>query len=285
MKTMNRSLPIGVLFILGINGCGSDSGNSNKENDTEKTIQYQISDYTPLAGSTSIEGTWVTIAHGTERHTIAQGDWDEGSFSIKRFQIIRKHDGRFQLAKCDSGFSNITHHGDAISIEDFPSQLNILNNNRITGTVNTNEENGDYSKYTLELIKVSNNTGSLGNVSTKWSGSENQLDTDQEVFAYCAQQIDEVDEDGLDSLYSIFKIGVRDVFYETEVIDGTRWGDPYGKLEVQYRTGSAILAGTNNDSVNIDYTESSHSFTGAFMATFQDGDSVNVTTSIQLPAQ
>lgn len=279
---MIKQFSLGILSAAILAGCGGSSGGSSNANNFGTS--YSISDYTTIE-STSLEGTWVTIANGNKRDTIVDGEWEEGSFSEKRFQIIRTNDGKLEIANCDSGFSEITINGSEIRIDNTLTPFTLENNNRIRGSVESNEDNGDYTKYSFEMVKVSNNTSPLGSISTDWSGTTTKDDTNLDVLALCAEQTNKVDNEGFSSIYAEFDIGVEDSYYETGVLKGTKWEEAYEQIEVHYRYGASNIGGHDNDDLNIEYSETTTSFTGTFLATFISGDSVNIQTNIQLPAQ
>ena len=274
---MVKQFTFGVLSAAILAGCGGSSGGSSNANSIGTS--YSISDYTAIE-STSLEGTWVYVANGTEKDT-ADTYFEEGSFSVKNFYIVENRGG-LSMSNCSSGYRSLELSGNSVVLPISDQAFTIENNNQIKGTVNNVDANGDYKRFSFDLVKVSNTT-SLGTISTTWSGTAVSGNNQLRLQAVCAESVSKTDSDGDQSVYSTYQFGTESYSHNTEARKGHIWGESMERL---YASGGQDTLFENSmwgGDVDISYTESETSFTGHFNATSSAGQSVNVVVNALLP--
>lgn len=274
---MVKHLTFGVLSAALLAGCGGSSGGSSNANSFGTS--YSISDYTAIE-STSLEGTWVYVANGTEKDT-TDDYFEEGSFSVKNFYIVENRNG-LSISNCSSGYRSLDVSGNTVVLPISDQAFTIENNNQIKGNVNDIDANGDYKRFSFDLVKVSNTT-SLGTISTTWSGTAESGNNQLALQAVCAESVSETDSDGDRSVYSIYRFGTESYSHNTEILKGHWWGE---SLERLYASGDQDTIFENSiwgGDVDISYSESETSFTGNFNATSSAGQSVNIVVNALLP--
>ena len=274
---MIKKISLGLAVAAALTGCGGSSGGSSGG-----SKNFNIADYTPVANSTSITGTWVFVANGQEKDVYTDY-WEEGSFSSKNVVIIKSSSSGYSMSSCYSGFNSLTVNNDQVVLPVGSSSYTVENNNKISGSVTNTGSNGEYLRATFDMVKISDSTSAFGTVNTTWSGSSNSDDSNEGIIAFCATSVNEIDNEGDRSVYSEYEFGVEPYALGTEIIKGHWYGE---SVEDLYVSGNSDTISENSywgDTVSINYTETTSSFTGDFSATTTQGKSVQVSVNIQLP--
>lgn len=173
----------GTALALALTGCGGSSDESGGSG----SQSFSIDSYTPLANSSSLEGTWV----GVNNYSISgerDGVVGTETVSQKRFFIIYNDTSNDELyfTSCDTDSSQLINQFGNGEPEMFGEQLTINDNNSMSVTV-------DYStrSETWNFVKVSNNNESMGTVAVDFSGNTTDSDTSYDALALCEKYVTE----------------------------------------------------------------------------------------------
>lgn len=272
---------LGILVAGALTGCGGDSLGVSST-----LSSYSVSDYTAVEDSSSLVGTWVMVKNGSQKDVESNGYWSEQNFSARSIVIIKEENTDLKIANCSSGFSTLYEgqSGAYYMPEGQGSASLVVGNNSIAGNVNTTGANGEYEKYTFEYIKVSNNIASLGSITTDWSGSSSNVDTAEDITAFCAQSLSELDSDTDRSTYNEYEFGVESIGLYTKASKGTLWGEAFEQVTVSGNPDTISTTTYWEEIASVDITETKSALTGLFSLT-KDGKSAVITVDALFPVQ
>ena len=267
-------------------GCGgSDSGSPSFS-------KFSASEFTKLANSSSISGTWVAVASGSSKSVYNDGFWEERDFSRKAFFVIKENNEQYSISSCNSGFNTVTYSSLENTIQlsfsnGYGYLLTVENNNYISGSMGDSDVDGDgdYNQYDYEYVKVSDSVAGLGEVSADWSGSSTSADTVDDIFALCLENISEVDSDGDTSQYLEAEIGIETYNRYVELRKGNYYGESEEYVFVSGDRDTVSESSYWGGNANVEYSQTASTFTATANATENSGESVSVVISAKLPAQ
>lgn len=281
-----KAVLVAALGSVVLVGCGgSDSGGSSFS-------KFSSSDFTKLANSNSIAGTWVAVVNGSSKSVYSGGFWEERDFSRKAFFTIKENNNQYSISSCISGFNNVTYSPEEntiqlFSLNGYGDLLTVEDNNYISGSMSDSDVDGDddYNKYDYEYVKVSDSVAGLGEVSADWSGSSTSTDTTDDIFALCLENISEVDSDGDKSQYLIAEVGIQTYSRNVELRKGNYYGEREEYVYVSGNSDTISESAYWGKDANVEYSQTASTFTATASATESSGDSVSVTVSAALPSQ
>lgn len=174
---MIKQISLGFAVAAALTGCGGSDSDSSSGGGAKT---FSISDYTPVANSTSLTGTWVGVNNysvsGTE-----DGVSGTRTVSQKRYFTIFENTNAQGLyySVCDSS-SSVFQDNSSNQPEIFGEQPTITDNNTMTVSV-------DYSSRieNWDFVKVSENTDGLGSVAVNWTGNTSNTDTTYDALTVC----------------------------------------------------------------------------------------------------
>ena len=279
-----KAVVVAALSSVVLVGCGgSDSGSTSFS-------KFSSSDFTKLANSSSITGTWVALSNGSSKTVYNNGFWDERDFTRKVFFTIKENNDQYSISSCNIGFNTVTYSSLENTIQlpfsnGYGYLLTVEDNNYISGSISDSDVDGDYNKYDYEYVKVSDSVTGFGEVSADWSGSSTSTDTVDDIFALCLENISEVDSDGDTSQYLEAEIGIETYNRYVELRKGNYYGE---REEYVFVSGDRDTISESvywDGNANVEYSQTASTFSATASATEIGGESVSVIISAQLPAQ
>lgn len=280
---MKKPVLLGLgFFVTGaLTGCGGDTLGVNST-----VSSYSVSDYIAVEGSSSLVGTWVMVANGSEKDVESNGYWSEQKFSKRSILVVKEEDSDLKIANCTSGFSTLTKNqaGEIYMPEGRGAASQVVDNNSIAGSINITGASGAYEKYDFEYIKVSNSVASLGSIATNWSGSALSTDSSGDITAFCAQSASELDSDTDRSSYNTYELGVEQTNLDVRVSKGTLWGEAFEQVTVSGDSDIISASTYWAEIASVDAAETKAAFTGLFSLT-RGGKSAVITVNAQFPVQ
>jgi len=276
---MNKTTAICLSTALALTGCGGSSGGAGGSN--KLNVRYDISNYTAVE-STSLTGTWVFIANGSESDGYS-GYSDAGTFSKKIFLIIRSINDQLRISSCDDGFRSLTASNNNIVLPMNGQSYSVTDNNRITGAYSQEFNDLNYENYSFEMVKVSNDDSGLGTVSVDWSGLSSNTDFDESVIALCAERRSRLDSDGDKTDLALFNIYTEEQSIELE--KGVKWGENMDSVIIFSNQPSFKASTYSEQTASVTYTDTTTAFTTTASGTSSTSGSASVSASVQLPVQ